>query len=147
VRYYQYLKNEHTSTGPRREELLLRIARYFAKRTRDSKALNAAIAKLLGADLFCTREPYLAGEEVFSSQKRKADVLLGFKGESHRLNKVIFSCPQITTSPPELTMLLEVYSMRWKSSLLICKKTTYPIIKVRLGMQISSCDCYQGDNL
>jgi hypothetical protein len=27
------------------------------------------MAKLLGAELFCTRKPHLAGEEVFSSQK------------------------------------------------------------------------------
>jgi hypothetical protein len=55
------------------------------------------MAKLPGAELFCTREPHLAGEEVFDSQKRKADVPLGFEGESHRSNKVNFSRPQIVT--------------------------------------------------
>jgi hypothetical protein len=39
----------------------------------------------------------MAGEEVFGSQKRKADVLLGFEGESHRPDKVNFSRPRIAT--------------------------------------------------
>jgi hypothetical protein len=39
----------------------------------------------------------MAGEEVFSSQKRKADVPLGFEGESHRPDKVNFSRPRIAT--------------------------------------------------
>jgi hypothetical protein len=38
----------------------------------------------------CSREPHLVGEEVFDSQKRKADVPLGFEGESHRLDKMNF---------------------------------------------------------
>ena len=52
-------------------------------RAGNPKVLNGAMAKLLGAELFCTCEPHLAGEEVFSSQKQKADVLLGFEGESY----------------------------------------------------------------
>jgi hypothetical protein len=55
------------------------------------------MAKLLGVELFYTCEPHLAGEEVFGSQKRKADVPLGFESESHRPNKVNFSCPRIAT--------------------------------------------------
>jgi hypothetical protein len=39
----------------------------------------------------------MAGEEVFGSQKRKADVPLGFESESHRPDKVNFSCPWIAT--------------------------------------------------
>jgi hypothetical protein len=39
----------------------------------------------------------MAGEEVFGSQKRKADVPLDFEGESHRPNKVNFSRPRIAT--------------------------------------------------
>jgi hypothetical protein len=39
----------------------------------------------------------MASEEVFGSQKRKADVPLGFEGESYRLDKVNFSCPWIAT--------------------------------------------------
>jgi hypothetical protein len=55
------------------------------------------MAKLLGEELFYTRAPHMAGEEVFGSQKRKADVPLGFEGESHRPDKVNFSCPRIAT--------------------------------------------------
>jgi hypothetical protein len=55
------------------------------------------MAKLHGTELFCTREPHLAGEEVFGSQKRKVDVPLDFKGESYRPNKVNFFRPQIAT--------------------------------------------------
>jgi hypothetical protein len=55
------------------------------------------MAKLPGTELFCTHEPHLAGQEVFGSQKRKADVPLDFEGESHRPDKVNFSHPQIAT--------------------------------------------------
>jgi hypothetical protein len=39
----------------------------------------------------------MAGEEVFGSQKRKADVPLDFEGESHQPDKVNFSRLRITT--------------------------------------------------
>jgi hypothetical protein len=55
------------------------------------------MAKLPGAELFCTCEPHLAGKEVFSFQKRKADVPLGFEGKSYQLDKVNFSRPRIAT--------------------------------------------------
>ena len=97
VRYYQYLKGDLVGTGPGKEDLQLRAAKRRAKRTGDPKVLNIAIANLPGAEVFCTREPHLVGEEVFGSQKRKADVPLGFEGESHRLDKVNFSRPRIAT--------------------------------------------------
>jgi hypothetical protein len=55
------------------------------------------MAKLPGAELFYTHAPHMAGEEVFGSQKRKADVPLGFEGESYQPNKVNFSRPRIVT--------------------------------------------------
>jgi hypothetical protein len=55
------------------------------------------MAKLPRVELFCTRVPHMAGEEVFGSQKRKADVLLGFEGESHRPDKIYFSHARIAT--------------------------------------------------
>ena len=55
------------------------------------------MAKLPRADQFCTCEPHLVGKEIFGFQKRKADVPLGFKGKSHRLNKVNLSHPRIAT--------------------------------------------------
>jgi hypothetical protein len=97
VRYFQYLKGDRVGTGPGKEELYFRAAQRTAERTGDPKVLNVAMAKLPGAKLFCTREPHLASEEVFGSQKRKADIPLGFEGKSHRPDKVNFSRPQIAT--------------------------------------------------
>jgi hypothetical protein len=97
VQYYQYLKGDRAGTGPGKEELQLRAAQRTTEQTGDPKVLNVAMAKLPGAELFCTRSPHMAGEEVFSSQKRKADVPLGFEGESHRPDKVNFSRPRIAT--------------------------------------------------
>jgi hypothetical protein len=67
VRYYQYLKGDRGGTGHGKEELQLRVVQRTAKRTRDPKVLNVAMAKLPGAELFCTRAPHMAGEEVFGS--------------------------------------------------------------------------------
>jgi hypothetical protein len=97
VRYYQYLKGDRAGTGPGIEELQCRAAQRTAERTRDPKVLNVAMAKLPGAELFCTHAPHMAGEEVFGSQKQKADIPLGFEGESHRPDKVNFSRPRIVT--------------------------------------------------
>ena len=55
------------------------------------------MAKLLVAEFFCTRAPHMVGEEVFCSQKQKANVPLDFEGESHKLDKVNFSRPWIAT--------------------------------------------------
>ena len=79
VRYYQYLKSDRARTGHGKGELQLRGIQRTAEYTRHSKVLNVAMATLLGAELFCTREPHTAGEEVFGFQKRKVDVLLGLK--------------------------------------------------------------------
>jgi hypothetical protein len=50
-----------------------------------------------GAKEFCTREPHFEGEEVFGSQKRKANIPLGSEHKSHRPDRVNFSRPQIRT--------------------------------------------------
>jgi hypothetical protein len=97
VWYYQYLKGNWVGTGSGKEELQLRASQHIVERTRDSKVLNVAMAKLPGVELFCTHEPHMAGEEVFGSQKRKADIPLGFEGESHRPDKVNFSRPRIAS--------------------------------------------------
>jgi hypothetical protein len=52
VRYYQYLKGDRASTSHGKEELQLHAAQRIVKRTEDSKVLNVAMAKLLGAELF-----------------------------------------------------------------------------------------------
>jgi hypothetical protein len=40
--------------------------------------------QFLKAEEFCTWEPHFEGEEVFDSQKCKADIPLGSEHESHR---------------------------------------------------------------
>jgi hypothetical protein len=55
VQYYQYLKGDRVATDPGKGELQLRAAQHTAERTGDPKVLNNAMAKLLGAELFCTR--------------------------------------------------------------------------------------------
>ena len=97
VRYYQYLKGDWVGTGHGKEELQLCTAQCTIERTRDPKVLNVAMAKLPRAELFCTREPHMAGEEVFGSQKQKANVPLGFEGKSHQPDKVNCSRPRIAT--------------------------------------------------
>jgi hypothetical protein len=123
VRYYQYLKGDRAGTGPGKEELQLRAAQRTAERTGDPKVLNVAMAKLPGAELFCTRAPHMVGEEVFGSQKRKADVPPGFEGESHRPDKLTSPVLGLRPGRAELTLLVAVYPMWWKRSLPSCRKT------------------------
>jgi hypothetical protein len=46
---------------------------------------------------FCTQEPHFEGEEVFGSQKYKADIPLESEHESHRPDRVNFSSPRVRT--------------------------------------------------
>jgi hypothetical protein len=96
-KYYQFLKGEYAGTGPGKEELMLRVTQRSALRSRNPKALNVTTAKMPGAKEFCTREPHFEGEEVFGSQKRKADIPLGSEHESHRPDRVNFFCLQVRT--------------------------------------------------
>jgi hypothetical protein len=79
VWYYQYLKGDRAGTDPGKEELQLRAAQRTAEQTGDPKVLNVAMAKLPGAELFCTHEPHMASEEVFGSQSGKPIFLLVLK--------------------------------------------------------------------
>lgn len=97
VAYYQYLNGERPRTSPGKEELLLRVAQRTAQRSGNPKALHATLAKMPGADHFCTREPHLEGEEVFGSLKRKLDLPPGSEYDSHRPDKVNFSRPRFQT--------------------------------------------------
>jgi hypothetical protein len=96
-RYYQFLKGEYAGTGPGKDELMLRVAQRSALRSGNPKALNVVMAKMPGVEEFCTREPHFEGEEVFGSQKRKADLPLGSEHESHRPDRVNFSRPRVKT--------------------------------------------------
>ena len=97
VRYYQFLKGENAGTGPGKDELLLRVAQRSTHRTSNPKVLADVILNIRGVQDFVTREPHLEGEEVFGSQKRKADMPLGCKQDSHRPDKVNFSRPRVCT--------------------------------------------------
>ena len=94
VRYYEFLKGENAGTGPGKEELL-RVAQRSTHRTSNPKVLADAISNIQGVQDFVTREPHLKGEEVFGSQKWKADMPLGCKHDSDRPDKVNFSRPRV----------------------------------------------------
>ena len=95
--YYQYLKGEHLRICSRKEELILWIVQHLALRFGNPKALNIAMTKMPRIEEFCTWNPYIEGEEVFGSQKCKADIPLGFEYKSHRPDQVNFSRPRIRT--------------------------------------------------
>ena len=97
VRYYQFLKGENAGTRPGKEELLFRVAQRSTHRTGNPKVLADAISNIRGVQDFVTREPHLEGEEVFGSQKWKADMPLGCEHDSHRPDKVNFSRPRVRT--------------------------------------------------
>ena len=97
VRYFQFLKSHHAGSGPGKEELLLRVAQRAAHRTGNPRVQAEAISNIRGVQDFVSREPHLEGEEVFGSQKRKADMPLGCEHNSHRLDKVNFSRPRVRT--------------------------------------------------
>ena len=95
VAYYQYLNGERGGTSPGKEELLVRVAQQTTVRSGNPRALHAALSKMPGAEEFCSREPYLEGEEVFGSMKRKLDLPPGSEHDSHRPDKVNFSRPRV----------------------------------------------------
>jgi hypothetical protein len=94
VNYYQFLKSDVGGTGPTKKELKLRMAERRAKQTCNPLELEDPMLDMPGVDEFCTREPRMAGEEVFGSSKRKADLPLGAEEKSHRPDKVNFSHPR-----------------------------------------------------
>jgi len=95
VKYYQYLKGNQAKTGLRKEELLLRVAQCLAKRTGNPKSLIEALYNIPEVEEFMCWKSHLEGQEVFGSQKKKADVPLGCEFDSHRPDKVHFSHPRI----------------------------------------------------
>jgi hypothetical protein len=59
--------------------------------------LNDPMEKMLRIAKFCTHVLYLESEIVYGSQKRKLDMQIGDEQESHRLDQVTFTCPQVET--------------------------------------------------
>jgi hypothetical protein len=91
--YRAYLKGKSSGTGPSKKELKLRAARHSG----DPKKIAEALSQLLGVEVATTRIPHLEGKEIFGSTKRKLDLRPGDDGDSHRLDKVNFSQPQVQT--------------------------------------------------
>lgn len=94
--YRDYRLGGDVGQGPSQEELQLRVAQRLATRRRDPAHLQRAVEKLAVAEEICTRSPHYEGAEVFGSQKRKADQLIGDDDESHRPDLVNFSRPRAT---------------------------------------------------
>ena len=82
---------------------MLQVAQRSALRSRNPKALNVAMAKMHGVEEFCTREPHFEVEEVFGSQKRKANIPLESEHKSYRPDRGNFSHPQVQTRPSATT--------------------------------------------
>jgi hypothetical protein len=76
---------------------LLRVVQRSALQSGNPKALNVATMKMHETEEFCTQEQHFEGEEVFGSQKHKADISLDSEHESHRPNRINFSHPRVRT--------------------------------------------------
>jgi hypothetical protein len=63
---------------------MLQVVQRLALWSGNPKALNITMVKIHGTEEFCTQEPYFEDEEVFGSQKHKADISLGSEHESHK---------------------------------------------------------------
>jgi hypothetical protein len=112
VNYYQFLKGDIGGTCPTKKELKLRMAERRVKQTGNPLVLEDPMLDMPGAEDFYTRVPRMAGEEVFGSSKRKADLPLGAEEESHRPDKVNFSYPRgsgrvVRARPVQMPIILE----------------------------------------
>jgi hypothetical protein len=88
------------------------MAERRAKQTGTPLVLEDPMLDMPGADEFCTRVPCMAGEEVFGSSKRKANLPFGAEQESHRPDKVNFSHPKgsgraVRARPVQMPIIFE----------------------------------------
>jgi len=109
--YRAYFSGGSFRKGPSEEDLKLKKAMV----SRDGKKIANALNEMLRAENICTQILHLEGEEVFGSNKRKLDLLIGFKGNSHRLNKVNFSHPwvqiRLATNRVQLEFAVEEFNI------------------------------------
>lgn len=70
---------------------------------RDPGALRSANFNMLGAEMFCTREPHHERAEVFGSQKRKPDTPIGAEEETYRPDTINFSRPRASKRVTQAT--------------------------------------------
>ena len=78
-------------TGPSRQELRLRQAQ---RSSRLDKLVDAMETMPEGKE-WCTRTPHFEGDEVFGSTAHQLNLPLGSQFDSHRLDKMNFSCPRV----------------------------------------------------
>jgi hypothetical protein len=97
MRYHQYLKVNQFGNELVKGKLQLRVAQRSDQRFGNLKVLDDAMAKMPGTTKFCTHVLHLESKVVFGSQKCKLDMLIGDEQESHRLDQVTFTCPQVET--------------------------------------------------
>ena len=69
---------------------------------------NVVIAKMLGVEEFCSREPHFEDEEVFGSQKHKVNMSLNSKHELYGLDKVNSLVHKLVQHPLELGAVVAV---------------------------------------
>jgi hypothetical protein len=88
------------------------MAERRAKQTGNPLVFEDPMLDMPGAEEFYTREPRMAGEEVFGSSKRMANLPLGAEEESHRPDKVNFSHPRgsgraVRARPVQMPIILK----------------------------------------
>jgi len=85
--YRAYLCGGPSRKGPSKEDLKLKRA----MASRDRKKIANVLSQMPRAEDIYTRILHLGGEGVFGSNKRKLDLPISSKGDSHCLDKVNFS--------------------------------------------------------
>lgn len=58
--------------------------------------VQKVLLDILDGEEFCTCNPHLEGTEVFGSQKRSPNTLIGADEKTHRPDTVNFSCPRVS---------------------------------------------------
>ena len=122
--YRTFICGGLSGTGPSKHDLKLKRA----KASHDKKKIAEAINNTPGAAEISTRVPHLERKEVFGSVKRKLDMPLGCKGDSHRPDKVNFSHPRVQTQSA-------VARMNWEQS----PRSTSPVSFTTRVLEID-CD-------
>jgi hypothetical protein len=99
--YRSYLCGGASGKGPSKQHLKLKRA----LQSQDGKKIADALAEMPRGQDFCNRVPYLEGEEVFGSTKRKLDMPIGSERDPHRPDKVNFSHPRVQTRSAATRMI------------------------------------------
>jgi hypothetical protein len=107
-RYYQNLKGEHARVGPRKEELMLRVAQCFVQRSGNPKALNVAITKMHRVEEFCIQEPQYKVMKCLTLRSTKRIYPLDLNTSHTGLTKLTSFVHELVQGPLELGVLVAV---------------------------------------